>query len=141
MPAEKTLVVVSWQTASGLSDDNDYSAATVWALVGTDFYLLDIVRERLDIKGLQRRIEDASRRHRVHATLMEKAHIGLALWQEMRWSSPVRLILRPVKGEKRVRLALQAPKFEAGQVLLPHEAPWLSEYMAELLAFLERQAH
>jgi hypothetical protein len=32
-------------------------------------------------------------------------------------------------------LLAQAPKFEAGQVLLPREASWLAVYLSELLAF------
>jgi hypothetical protein len=33
------------------------------------------------------------------------------------------------------RLLAQAPKFEAGQVLLPKDASWLATYISELLAF------
>ena len=41
----------------------------------------------------------------------------------------------PARLEKVARLLAQAPMFEAGQVLLPREAPWLGTYLAELLAF------
>jgi len=37
--------------------------------------------------------------------------------------------------DKSARLSARAPKFEAGTVLLPREAPWLAAYLSELLAF------
>jgi predicted phage terminase large subunit-like protein len=55
--------------------------------------------------------------------------------QEMRLHNTVRPILSQPQYSKEARLLAQAPKFEAGQVLLPREAPWLAEYVAELLAF------
>ena len=53
----------------------------------------------------------------------------------MRRHGPVRPILWRSRLEKQARLLAQAPMFEAGQVLLPREAPWLATYLAELLAF------
>jgi predicted phage terminase large subunit-like protein len=38
-------------------------------------------------------------------------------------------------GDKFVRMEAQAARFEAGQVHLPREAPWLSTLLHELLAF------
>jgi len=39
------------------------------------------------------------------------------------------------KGEKEERLISQIDPFEGGSVLLPKEAPWLEEFVAELLSF------
>ena len=39
------------------------------------------------------------------------------------------------RGNKADRLRIQSAKFEAGRVLLPARAPWLSDLVAELLAF------
>ena len=38
-------------------------------------------------------------------------------------------------SDKNVRFAAQAIKFEAGQILLPAEAPWLQEYVGEITGF------
>ncbi|MDR3531768.1 MAG: phage terminase large subunit [Rhodopila sp.] len=134
-PTELDLVVASWDTASTLGEASDYSAGTVWGLKGTDIYLLDVIRERLEVPDLRRRIEQVSQRHKVDATLIEETDIGRALMQEMRRNSPVRPIGRRPRFDKEARLLAQAPKFEAGQVLLPREAPWLADYVSELLAF------
>ena len=42
--------------------------------------------------------------------------------------------VRP-RFDKEVRLLAQAPRFEAGQVFLPRQAPWLAPYLAELWPF------
>lgn len=129
------LVVASWDTASTLGEASDWSVGTVWGLKGADVYLLDVVRGRFEVPELRRRIEATTLHHEAEATLIEKTDIGRAILQEMRLHSPVRPILWRPHFDKEARLLAQAPKFEAGQVLLPREAPWLATYMSELLAF------
>lgn len=129
------LVMASWDTASTLGETSDYSVGTVWGLKGSDIYLLDVIRGRFEVPDLRRRIEATADAHGAHATLIEETDIGRAILQEMRLHSHVRPILWRVRFDKEARLLGQAPKFEAGQVLLPREAPWLAEYVGELLAF------
>jgi predicted phage terminase large subunit-like protein len=43
--------------------------------------------------------------------------------------------LQRSRFDKTARLLAQAARFEAGQVHLPREAPWLGAYLSELLAF------
>jgi predicted phage terminase large subunit-like protein len=134
-PAMLDLVMVSWDTASTLGEASDYSVGTVWGLKGSDIYLLDVVRERLEVPELQRRIEATTLAHQAAATIIEDSDIGRALLQVMRQSSRIRLIGSRPQASKETRLLVQAPKFEAGQVLLPREAPWLAAYISELLTF------
>jgi phage terminase large subunit-like protein len=44
------------------------------------------------------------------------------------------IAIRP-EYDKKIRMAIQAGKFENGQVFFPKEAPWLAELEAELFAF------
>jgi predicted phage terminase large subunit-like protein len=39
------------------------------------------------------------------------------------------------EGDKVSRMAVASAKFEAGQVLLPEQAPWLADLEAELFVF------
>jgi predicted phage terminase large subunit-like protein len=129
------LVMASWDTASTLGETSDYSVGTVWGLKGSDIYLLDVIRGRFEVPDLRRRIEATADRYEANATLIEETDIGRAILQEMRLHSHVRPILWRPRLDKEARLLGQAPKFEAGQVLLPREAPWLATYISELLAF------
>ncbi len=128
-------VIVSWDTASTVGEASDYSVGTVWGLNGSDIYLLDVVRNKHEAPGLLRQIRDVHMHYKADATLIEDTDIGRAITQVMRQHGPVRPILRRPMFDKEARLLAQAPKFEAGQVLLPREAPWLAEYVSELLAF------
>ena len=129
------LMMASWDTASTLNADSDWSVGTVWGLKGSDVYLLDVVRGRYEVPDLRRLITTTTQRYRTQATLIEDTELGRALTQEMRRHGPVRPILWRVQLEKQARLLAQAPMLEAGQVLLPREAPWLATFLAELLAF------
>lgn len=127
--------IVSWDTASTLEDSSDWSVGTVWGAVGLDYYLIAVVRERLESPDLRRRIIEVSARHDADATLIESTELGRALEQDLRRSGDLRaLTIRP-KFDKRARLEAQSVRFEAGQVYLPAEAPWLATYIHELLAF------
>ncbi|MGA2843292.1 MAG: terminase family protein, partial [Steroidobacteraceae bacterium] len=53
-PGRFDRTIVSWDTASTLGEANDYSVGTVWGAVGLDYYLLDLVRKRLETPDLRR---------------------------------------------------------------------------------------
>jgi len=58
--------------------------------------------------------------------------------QELRASPaqgvPMPIAIKP-EGDKVVRMEAHCARFEAGQVYLPSEAPWLSDFLHEILAF------
>lgn len=134
-PSNPDLIMVSWDTASTIGLASDYSVGSIWALYAGDIFLLNVIRGQYEVPDLRRRILEIHGRHGAHATLIERTDIGRAVAQDLRRSSGLRAILPQPKFDKRARLEAQAAKFEAGQVLLPREAPWLAEYLNELLAF------
>jgi len=128
-------IVVSWDTASTTSDTSDWSVGTVWGVIGFDFYLLDVYRERVEVPALRRAIIRLHRQYRAAATVIEETELGRAIAQELRHDAPFRpLAIRPQR-DKVARLLAQAARFEAGQIHLPENAPWLATYISELLAF------
>ncbi|MBM0205647.1 phage terminase large subunit [Micromonospora sp. STR1s_5] len=127
--------IVSWDTASTLEPYSSYSVGTVWASVGLDYYLLSVVRERLEFPDLQRRVLELHRREGADLTIIEKTDIGRALVKNLRSDNLLAPKLVLPRMEKEARLLKHAPRFENGQILLPREAPWLGIYERELLAF------
>jgi predicted phage terminase large subunit-like protein len=127
--------IVSWDTASTLGESSDWSVGTVWGAIGQEFYLLDVVRDRLESPDLRRQILELSRRHRVDATLIEDTELGRALVQDLMRVGDLHPMLTKPRFDKLSRLLAQAARFEAGQVYLPSDAPWLATYLTELLAF------
>jgi predicted phage terminase large subunit-like protein len=131
-------VVQSWDTAIALGDDSDYSVCTTWLKKKDDYYLLHVFRDRLNFPDLQKKVISHAREFAADVILIEKAGIGISLLQEFEADRPPRMV-RPIgilpKGDKKDRLAAQSPKIEAGHVYLPREAPWLADFLAEVLAF------
>jgi predicted phage terminase large subunit-like protein len=134
-PETFDFTIASGDTASTLSENADYSVGTVWGARGLDFFLLDLVRERLEVPELRREVVQLSRRHRADQTLIEDTDIGRALMQDLRRSGEYSVILRRPHYDKQARFLAQSARFEAGQVHVPEDAPWLGAWMEELLAF------
>lgn len=129
-------VVQSWDTASKVSKNNDYSVCTTWLVRKRDYYLLDVVRVRLEFPDLKRRIiKEAERYGPMTCVLIEDAGSGIGLVQDLKSGGKVRPIAIKPERDKVARLEGQSSVIEGGHVLIPEEAPWLAEFLIELLSF------
>jgi predicted phage terminase large subunit-like protein len=131
-------IVQSWDVASTLSHTGDYSVCTTWFVFKRNYFLVDVWRGRLEFPQLRRKLVALSREHQPHRILLEHAPIGLQLIQDLRASPfagvPIPQGIKP-RGDKLVRMEAQCARFENGQVHLPRNAPWLAEFLHEILAF------
>jgi len=134
-PEEFDTIIMSWDTASTLSETSDYSVGTVWGTIGLDYYLLHVERVKMEVPDLRRLIVRLSQEWGVEQTLIENTELGRAIAQDLHHTGEMRALLRRPERDKETRLLAQAARFEARQVHLPRQAPWLGEYMSELLAF------
>jgi len=138
MKGEGVRTIQSWDIATTTSERNNYSVCTTWAVTGKDYYLLHVWRGRLEFPDLKRKIVSHTLDHGANAVIIEKAGPGLQLIQDLRRDStpgfPHPIGIKP-EGDKLMRLETQTPQIEAGHVLLPKEAPWLADFLEELLAF------
>ena len=125
-PSSFDFTVASWDTASTLSESADYSVGTVWGAKGLDFYLLDLVRGRFEVPELRREVVRLSRHWGVDQTVIEDTDIGRAITQDLRRSGEHRAILKKPRFDKQARFLAQSARFEAGQVHVPQDAPWLA---------------
>jgi predicted phage terminase large subunit-like protein len=137
-PTYPTKIVQSWAVAMQTGDTNDYSVCTTWRVDRDDVYLLHVFRGRLEYPELRRNVIALAREHACDRVLIEDAGPGMNLLQDLR-CSPAAGKLRPMgvrpEGGKLERMAAQTAKIEAGHVHLPENAPWLGEFLSELLAF------
>lgn len=128
-------IIVSWDTASTLGENSDWSVGTVWGAKERDYYLLHLFRDRIEFPQLRRQVIALDREWRADATIIEDSELGRALSQDLRRTGELRPILKRPRFDKQTRFAAQAARFESGQVHLPEEAPWLAPLLDELLAF------
>lgn len=130
-------VVQSWDTGMSSAPTSDYSVCTTWGFerCNRKWYLLDVLRKRLDYPDLYRAVCDLRRRYAADRVIIEKAGSGHALIQELRATNRLRAhAARPVTS-KEDRFNACLAEVEAGHFLLPQEAPWLDEFRNELRAF------
>jgi predicted phage terminase large subunit-like protein len=139
-PDEYDVKLISWDTASTLSEDADWSVGTVWGLSSGEIHLLHVERVRLEVPDLRHRIEQMHSSWRADVSLIEDADLGRGIAQDLqRTSTKCKPRLVRPKIEKLARMQARSVMFETGKVFLPHEATWLSGYLDELLGFPARK--
>ncbi len=128
-------IIHSWDTAFKTKSSSDYSVLTVWGVTATGYYLLDVIRQRLELPDLKRTAILAAQRDKPSAIYIEDAASGQSLIQELRRETRLSIIPKRVDSDKVVRAYAVTPLIEAGRVFLPESAPWLLEFIEELSAF------
>jgi predicted phage terminase large subunit-like protein len=128
-------IIHSWDTAFKTKTTSDYSALTIWGVTDSGYYLLEVLRERVELPELKRICIAAAERDHPANMLIEDAASGQSLIQELKRET--RLPITPVKADKDkvVRAFAVTPLIESGRVYLPEYAPWLHDYVEELSAF------
>lgn len=132
------LVVQSLDTASKDGVQNDWSVSLTAIVRGRDVYLIHVARARLAFPDLLNRTIALAREYRPDALLIEDAASGTQLYQTLIDQDPIgvpRPLGRRAESDKVSRLSGVSAMIEAGQLILPKEAPWLADFKGELLAF------
>jgi len=132
------LIVQSWDTALKATETSDYSVCMTWQLKGNDYYLLDVLRERLDYPFLRKAVITQAKCFNAKTILIEDTASGTSLIQDI-CHDQTACVPKPIavtpKGDKVERMGLPSMKIEAGHVYLPRKAPWRDEFRSEFLAF------
>lgn len=136
-PLRGDRIVQSWDTASTAGELSDYSVCMTFLVRGAQYFLLDVLREKLNYPELRRRIIDHAVESRADTVIIEDKGSGTSLIQDLRGDSggaPKPIAFQP-DGDKISRMNAQSAKIEGKQVLLPRKAKWLDELRAELMQF------
>ena len=110
-------------------------ADTTWGFRTEKWYLLDVYRQRLDFPDLRNAMIRLWRQWKPHRVLIEDAGAGKSVAQDIRLSGEFMPKLCKVAIDKMSRFTGCFGEIEAGNILLPVEAPWLDELRKELRAF------
>lgn len=136
-PVKFNEVVQSWDTANKATELSDYSVCTTWGVISKVCYLLDVYRGRLNFPDLKRKVRELAKSRKPHTILIEDKASGTQLIQDLKDEGVFGVKpFEPLPGnDKIIRLHSQSAMFEGGNVRLPCNAPWLSEYVRELTGF------
>lgn len=134
-PQEFLRTLSSWDLASTIAERSSYSVGLLWGELDRAYYLLDIVRGKYETPTLRKLIIAREEAWDPIETVIEKTELGESICQDLWRTTKLRPKLMSARIDKEARLLTQAARFEAGRVLLPRRAPWLEDYVSELLAF------
>ena len=135
LPQPFDQVIQSWDTANKPGELADYSVCTTWGFKAPNFYLLNVLRKKLDFPDLKRAVRQQSDFFNPTTILIEDKASGTQLIQHFLEAGLSRVTRYKPDGDKIMRLHAQTATIENGFVHLPIEAHWLPEYLSELMMF------
>jgi predicted phage terminase large subunit-like protein len=131
-------IVQSWDTGNKTNPDCAWSVCVTAVVRGKHVYIIDVYRDRLEFPDLRRKAIALAKAHRATAVLIEDKASGTQLIAELNVPNMLQgtsVLARKVDQDKVSRVEGISAMIEGEQLLFPHDAPWLSEFKAELLAF------
>lgn len=134
-PAEPEMVVLSMDTAQKDNEITDYTVIGVWYLYKNSYYLVDVIRDKMDHPRLLAVSKDLIRYKKPHVVLIEDRGSGISLAQHLELETSANIIKVQPTTDKITRMSAESAAIEAGRVYLPESAAWLYDFEDELLAF------
>lgn len=113
---------------------NSYTVIQTWTSRGADKFLVDQIREHMDMPTLLATLRNLCSKLRPRAVLIEDKANGPAVISTLRREIPGILAVTP-DGSKEARVAAISPQVEARNVYLPEGAPWVEDFVAECASF------
>lgn len=130
-------VVQSWDATFSKSETSDFVVGTTWGRIGAQFYLLDMVRARMNYPETKLAVKAAAAKWpQAFKKIIEKKANGAALIDDL--AKEVSGLVPYVPTENKIsRANAISPLFEAGNVILPDPsiASWVGDFIEELTSF------
>lgn len=137
LPADLLAYTQSWDLAFKDTKDSAFVVGQVWAQNQADSFLLDQVRDKLDINGSLDAVRALSKRWPAALVkLVEDKANGPAVIGMLQRELPGLTEVQP-EGGKEARANACAPAIRSGNVYLPHPAlfPWVRAFLDETESF------
>lgn len=128
-------VILSVDSAFKTGVMNDYSVIATWGSDGTNYYVLDVWRDRVEFPELKQAILAQAARQQPQGVYIEDTAAGQSIIQELSRQTHLPIVPVKVTAAKEARAAAVTPICEAGKVLLPMGASWVDEWINEHAAF------
>jgi predicted phage terminase large subunit-like protein len=134
-PEQVTRIIQSWDTAFKTGATNDYSVCATFGEASNGFYLLSLYRSKCEFPELKRQVGQQADAWRPSEILVEDKASGQSLIQELKTATSYPVIAVKADRDKETRASSVTGYFEAGRVLFPEGASWLSDLEDELASF------
>src|SRR5215472_15695382 len=134
-PAPFDRIVQSWDTANKATELSDFSVCTTWGVKGKDLFLLGVLRRRLEYPALKRAVREQHSLFGANVVLIEDKASGTQLIQELIQDGCYGVTRYQPTTDKIMRMHAQTAMIENGFIRIPEDAPWLAEYLHEMIVF------
>ena len=134
-PSREFACVMSVDAGMTPGSRNSFSAIQIWCPVGSEHYLVDQRREQCDFDELRYRCLRYFTKYRPSAILIEGAANGPALISVMKRRHQRLVHEVTPKGSKTSRLRRHIDTILGQQIVLPRNAAWRDEFVAEFVEF------
>src|SRR5215831_10976773 len=128
-------VVLSCDPAGKAAAHNDYTAITIVGVQRQYLYVLHVSRGHWTVMQMREQIIALAAQWQVDLVIVEDTSSGMGLIQLLKEQTRLDVVGRKPDADKETRMCRQQGRFEVGRILLPNEAPWLADFVHELLAF------
>lgn len=137
LPSRLDKVVQSWDMSFKDSVGSDYVCGGVWARYKGNYYLIDLIREKMDLPSTLVAVKSMISKHpKAYRKLIEDKANGSAVMDTLRHEIGGFIPINPDRS-KVARLNGVSAMFEAGNVYVPDPLthPWVADYIEELVKF------
>ena len=130
-------MIFSIDTASKAGERNDWSVIIAARFARDRLYIEYVLRRRMEYPELLAQVKALADHMQPDRIVIEDKASGMGLIQDLKLADrhyPV-VAYDPGGIDKETRMKIQAAKIENGRVLLPPEAPFIEEFLAEMQRF------
>lgn len=135
--SEFDLIAISWDMAFKDTDQSDYVVGQVWGKKGSNWFLLDQVRDKMDFtKTIQQFMYLNAKWKQANMNIVEDKANGPAVISTLKDKIGGIVTYTP-QDSKAARLRSIAPNIEAGNYHIPDpdEVVWVEDYIDEFATF------
>lgn len=130
-PFKFDYIVHSWDTALKANAGSDYSVCTIWGIKEDGYYLIDLLRAKLEYPDLKKKSLFLSSRDNPDYILIEDKASGQSLIQDLRVTTKLNIIAINPHKDKISRASSVTPDIEGGNIFLDQNAYWLTGFFDE----------
>lgn len=140
-------ILISWDTASSVTEQAAQTAGTVWAINERGAYLLAHIADKFEYAALKKKVMTVHRKYQEKykssqtVSLIEKKSTGIALLSDLQDEPDIVLSEYDPTGDgsKELRAEAVTPLIEAGKIYVPDSTKpgfaWAGEFVDELAEY------
>jgi len=136
LPTDGYRIAIGFDLAYTAKSQSDYSVAVAVAAVGDEVYVLDVERYQVDAARFGTVFKAFQAKHSAaRSRIYTGGGAEVAAVEYLARDFGIHVNAVPALSDKFIRAQPVSTAWNAGNVMLPREAPWLAEFVEEVCSF------